>query len=179
MTKYGINLSPDEQEGLTTLLKKGKRKVRHIQYAQILMGSDEANGNTVLSALTLSERFLVSAKTVERVGQRFCEQGMGVFETKPRLTRNDKRFDARVESHLLAIACQSPPDGAPRWKLQMLSDRLVELEVVDRISGSSVCNLLKKNEIRPFQKERYVIPGEQSAAFVCQMEQVSAVYERP
>ena len=37
----------------------------------------------------------------------------------------------------------------------------------------------KKNELKPFQKEQYVIPKEKSAEFVCKMERVLAVYERP
>lgn len=152
MTKFRINLTHIEREELTSVLKKGKRKVQHMQYAQILLGSDESNGSTILSAATLSEQFFISTKTVERVRKRFCEQGMGVFKPIHRATRSDKKFDARVESHLLAIACQSPPGQAPHWKLQMLSDRLVELQVVDSISKSSVCNLLKKMKLSPFKK---------------------------
>jgi transposase len=41
-----------------------------------------------------------------------------------------------------------------------------------------VC-IVKKNELKPFQKEQYVIPAEKSADFVCQMEKVLTVYERP
>jgi len=152
MTKFRINLTCGERDELTSLIKKGRRKVQHVQYARILLGSDECNGNALLSAATLSERFLISTKTVERVRKRFCEQGMGIFEPTPRATRNDKKFDARVESHLLAIACQSPPGNAPGWTLQMLSDRLVELQVVDGISKASVCNLLKKTKSGPFKK---------------------------
>lgn len=37
---------------------------------------------------------------------------------------------------------------------------------------------VKKNELKPFQKEQYVIPAEKSASFVCQMEEVLDVYER-
>lgn len=37
----------------------------------------------------------------------------------------------------------------------------------------------KKNELKPFLKETYVIPKEKSAEFVCKMEDVLEVYERP
>lgn len=37
----------------------------------------------------------------------------------------------------------------------------------------------KKNEIKPFLREMYLIPKESSADFVCRMEQVLDVYERP
>lgn len=39
--------------------------------------------------------------------------------------------------------------------------------------------IVKKNELKPFHKEQYVIPAGSSAAFVCQMEQVLDVYEKP
>ena len=39
--------------------------------------------------------------------------------------------------------------------------------------------LVKKNELKPFQQKQWVIPADKSAAFVYQMEQVLAVYERP
>ena len=152
MNKFRINLSGTERAELVSMLKKGKSKAQHFQYAQILLGCDESNSNIVLSSSTLSERLHISTKTVERVRKRFCEQGMGIFVATTRATRSDKKCDARVEAHLLALACQSPPEGASRWKLQLLSDRLVELQVVDSISTASVCNLLKKTKLNLFTK---------------------------
>jgi hypothetical protein len=71
---------------------------------------------------------------------------MGIFDKKLRKTRSDKKFDARVEAHLITLCCQTPPNGKPKWKLQMLADRLVELGVVPSITSMSVCNLLKKTK---------------------------------
>lgn len=61
----------------------------------------------------------------------------------------------------------------------MLLDKLIELNVVEHISVTWVRKVLKKNELKPFQKQQWVIPAEKSAAFVYQMEQVLSVYERP
>jgi transposase len=142
MTKYRINLSLEEQSYLRTYVKTGKHLAKHIQYAQIILASDaqiERQSETEISA-----NYHISIKTVERVRKNFCAIGMGIFEKKRRKTRKDKKLDARVESHLIALCCQKPPNDAPQWKLQMLADRLVELEIVDSISAMSVCNLLKK-----------------------------------
>jgi len=49
-----------------------------------------------------------------------------------------------VEAHLTALLCQSPPDEQPRWQLQQLAERLVELEVVAHLSTTMVARLLKK-----------------------------------
>ena len=97
MTKYRINLTITEREDLTSLVKKGKHKSQDIQYAQILLNSDESNGRISLNAFTISERYLASTKTVERIRKQFCEQGMGLFEPILRQTRSDKKFDARVD----------------------------------------------------------------------------------
>ena len=103
-----------------------------------------------------------------------------MFAPKVRKTRSDKKIDGRVEAHLTALLCQSPPDEQPKWGLRLLADRLVELHVVEHISTTMVARLLKKNELKPFQSPtQWVIPAAESAAFICQMEQVLGVYEAP
>jgi transposase len=150
MTKFRINLTPLERDELTAYVKTGKRLAKHRQYAQILLASDEQVER--LSESFIATHYQVSLKTVERVRKSFCEIGMTIFEKKLRKTRSDKKFDARVEAHLIAISCQIPPNGEPKWKLQMLADRLIELEIVPSISSMSVCNLLKKTRLSRSQK---------------------------
>ena len=38
---------------------------------------------------------------------------------------------------------------------------------------------MTKNELTPWQKKEWCIPPEQEAAFVCQMEEVFAIYKKP
>ena len=42
------------------------------------------------------------------------------------------------------LRCQSPPNDKPKWELKMLSDRLIELNVVEHISVTMVRRVLKK-----------------------------------
>jgi transposase len=150
MTKFRIHLTSLEREELLSWVKTGKRKAKHIQYSHILLASDETTVR--LSVAEIAQRTHASEKTVERVRKQFCLEGMALFTTKVRKTRSDKKIDARVESHLIALACQSPPDGAARWKLQLLADRLIELEVVEHISTTLVGQLLKKTRLNLFRK---------------------------
>lgn len=69
---------------------------------------------------------------------------MDMFDKKTRKVRSDKKIDGKVEAHLLALVCSEPPVGQAKWKLQLLADRLVELQVIDSISHTSVASLLKK-----------------------------------
>ena len=45
------------------------------------------------------------------------------------------------------IACADPPEGRARWTLQMIADRLVQLQVVDSICVESVRKALKKTSL--------------------------------
>ena len=45
---------------------------------------------------------------------------------------------------MIALACSQPPEDRASWTLQLLADRLVECEIVDRISAETVRQTLKK-----------------------------------
>ena len=107
-----------------------------------MLNSDEHTGRR--PACELAAVLGVCTRKVARVRRQFCEVGMALFKPKLRKTRSDKKIDGRVEAHLTALLCQSPPDERPRWQLKMLFERLVELEVVAHISTTMVARLLKK-----------------------------------
>lgn len=142
MTRYRLYLTEDERETLELWVKKGKSSAKKVQSAQIILNSDENVERK--SSTILSEIIGVSVRTIERVRRSFCETGLGMFEPKPRKVRSDKKIDGRVEAHLAALLCQSPPDGKPKWELKMLSERLIELEVVEHISTTMVGRLIKR-----------------------------------
>ena len=45
------------------------------------------------------------------------------------------------------LACSDPPEGYGRWTLQLLADKLVELEGIDSLSLDSVRTALKKTNV--------------------------------
>ena len=142
MTVYRLHLTPEERLILESWIKKGKHSTKKVQQAQILLNSDE---NVERKSSTILKDILgISVKTIERVRRQFCEEGMETFILKPRKTRSDKKIDGRVEAHLTTLLCQSPPNDKPKWELKMLSDRLIELNVVEHISVTMVRRVLKK-----------------------------------
>ena len=149
MTVYRLYLTPEERQTLTDWQKKYRTQSAKLQRIQIVLNSDEHTGRHTAEAL--APVLGVSTKTIERVRRQFCEEGMAMFEPKPRKTRSDKKIDGRVEAHLTALLCQAPPDEQPRWQLQLLANRLVELRVVEHISTTMVARLLKKTNSSPFR----------------------------
>lgn len=142
MTVYRLHLPPEERIILESWVKKGKHCTKKVQAAQILLNSDE---NIERKSSTILKDILgISVKTIERVRRQFCEEGMEMFIQKPRKPRSDKKIDGRVEAHITTLLCQSPPNNKPKWELKMLSDRLIELNVVEHISVTMVRRILKK-----------------------------------
>ena len=56
----------------------------------------------------------------------------------------NRKLDERPEAHLVAIACNDPPDGHTHWTLRLLADRMVELDHVDIIAREMARKALKK-----------------------------------
>ena len=152
MIRYKLFLKPEERDLLTIAVRKYKSTAQKYIYSQILLHSDENTPTEKLSASALRERYGISCKTVERVRRSFCANGMAIFEPQVRKVRSDKKYDARVEAHLIALCCQQPPNDKPEWTLKLLCESLVELHVLESASCSSVCNLLKKTNLSPFKE---------------------------
>jgi hypothetical protein len=53
-------------------------------------------------------------------------------------------FDGEKEAKLIALACSKPPKGRARWTLRLLETKVVELDIVDRASDSTIGRALKK-----------------------------------
>jgi hypothetical protein len=56
-----------------------------------------------------------------------------------------RKLMGKQEAYLVALACSDPPEGKKRWSMQMLADKLVELEILgDGISDETVRRTLKR-----------------------------------
>lgn len=147
MTKFRFNLLPQERAELLAKVQKGKASAKMIQKAQVLLASDDTQQRQ--SETTIAATYHLSVRSVERIRKDFCQRGMQVFTPNPRQPRADKKLTGEVEAHLIAIACSEPPAGESRWKLQAIADRLVELQVVETLSHTSVATVLKKMNLSP------------------------------
>jgi transposase len=145
--KYRVTLEPEEREQLRALLAKGKCDVRRLKHAQVLLAADESPGGPAQRDEPIAAAVGVGRATVERVRQRFVEEGLELAISPCRGTaRREPRakLDGAQEAHLIAIACSAPPDGRARWTLSLLAGRMVELKHVDSLSRETVRRTLKK-----------------------------------
>ncbi len=147
--KYKVTLTAEERETLTAIIKRGESKAYKVRHAQILLNADSEGDNR--SDEEICQIIKCHKNTVANVRQRFVEQGFEVaLERKKReIPPHEPKLDGDGEAHLLAIACSNPPAGRSSWTLQMLSDRLVEMKVVESICPETVRRTLKKTRSNP------------------------------
>ena len=146
MKKYIVTLTAEERRGLSDLIAAGKAAALKLAHARILLKADAAEGGPAWPDGRIAEAIEVSVPTIERVRQRFVEQGLEaalVRKTQARPSR-EQALDGRAEAKLIALACSKPPDGHKSWTMQLLADMLVELEVVPSISDETVHRSLKE-----------------------------------
>jgi hypothetical protein len=76
--------------------------------------------------------------TVERIRKWFVEEGLTAALTERRRLGGQPKLRGKDEAFLIATAYSAPPNGRKRWTLQLLADRLVEVDVVDAISDDTL-----------------------------------------
>jgi transposase len=143
--RYRVTLSVAERDELTALLQKGKAAARKLAHARVLLSVDESASGSGTTDEQCARALNLSTRTVERVRERFVEQGLpAALLPKASTRRYERAFDGAQEARLMALACGAPPEGKSRWTLRLLAEQAVELKIVDTVSHESVRPLLKK-----------------------------------
>ncbi len=141
--KYVIDLSADEREQLSQLVRRGKHSSRKVTRARILLLADSGSTDEqIVAALGCG------INTVERTRRRFVEESLECLKERPRRGQA-RKLTGKQEAHLVAVACSTPPEGRARWTLSLLADKVVELKFADSIARETVRQVLKKTNLNP------------------------------
>jgi transposase len=91
------------------------------------------------------EALEVSISTIERIRQRFVEEGTeAAISCRAGSGYRDPKVDGECEAHLIAFVCSDPPEGQGKWTMQLLANKMVELKYIDSIIHETVRRTLKK-----------------------------------
>lgn len=147
---YRVTLTDEERADLTALVNKGKGIVRRITRARILLLADENHAEGGWKDADIARAVGVHQRTVERVREKCVMLGIkaALNHTRPQQNR-EKRLDGAAEARLVQLACSEAPDGHESWTMQMLADKLVELEIVETVSRETIRTTLKKMNLSP------------------------------
>jgi len=146
MKKYKVTLNKEEREYLLSITNKGNNRSQKILNALILLNCDEGKYQTKrVKNEDISKVLKISMKKIDRVKRRFVEEGLEIALNGHKGTRiYERKADGDFEAHLIALSCNSPPEGYSRWSLRLLADKMVELNYVNNISHETVRRVLKK-----------------------------------
>ena len=143
--KYIVRLTAEQRATLEQRTRTGTTAASVQRHARILLKADTADDGPAWEDVAIAAALDVSVPTVERVRKRFVQTGLeGALARKPTTRRSQRKLDGVGEAQLVAITCSPPPEGADRWTLALLADKLVELKVVDAIARDTVRLTLKK-----------------------------------
>jgi transposase len=143
--RYRVTLTMEEREALGGMISRGKTDARKLAHARVLLQADASEGGPAWTDTRIAEAVRVSVRTIERVRQRFVEDGLeAALRPRPSPRVYARKLDGAQEAKLVALACSEPPEGKQRWTLRLLAERMVELEVVPELSHETVRQTLKK-----------------------------------
>ncbi len=136
--KKQFYLSKADRAYLQDLLSKGSLKVKIYKRAQGLLYLDQGKG-----VVEIGDLLNVGYQTVSRWRLNYRQLGLLGLEDKARSGR-PLRIDGDQRAKITALACSDAPAGHARWTIRLLSDKAVELGLVEHLSHTHVRKILKK-----------------------------------
>jgi len=135
----GIRLTEGEMEYLDTLVRKGRRSVRELTRAHVLLLLNDGR-----TEIEVKETLRISRATVSNIKRRYREEGLQAALTEKPRSGQPKKYVEKHEAEVIAQACAKPPDGRKRWSLVLLTEEMRTREGFETVNRESIRLILKK-----------------------------------
>jgi hypothetical protein len=142
--KFPVELDDEQYAYIKTKFRGGKMSVLVTTRMRILLLADKKRSN--YTDIMIVKSLGCSHNTVKNIRKKFFLYGLeAALNRKKQTSPSRKAFvDVDVSTKIIALACSKGENGAERWSLRRLSNKLVELKIVDQISYETVRKVLKK-----------------------------------
>ena len=143
--KYVLKLTADERGWLEGIVRTGKSAAWKIRHANAFLKMDRGEQGPAWEDARIAEAFGMSTRSLENWRKQAVEEGPRevlerYYPTRPQC----RKLDGQAEAQLVKLACSQAPGERTGWTLNLLANKLVELEVVASISRETVRRTLKK-----------------------------------
>ena len=94
----------------------------------------------------ISAALETSINNIGRLRRQLVEEGFEATlsrKNNPNSAR-PRIFDGTAEAKLIALTCSPAPEGFARWSLRLLEEKVVELNIVEKVSDNTIGRTLKK-----------------------------------
>ena len=143
--KYRVSLTSKEEQQLKTLVGTGESKAYKITRARILLLANEQREDGGLPDSQIATVLGVGNRSVERVREKCVMEGIeAALSRKKRIRNHENIFDGVAEARVTQLACSEPPEGYARWSIRLLTEKIIELEIVPTVGRETVRTTLKK-----------------------------------
>ncbi len=126
----------------------------------------------------IAEEVRVHVDVVSRWRKRFCGEGLGGLEDRPRSGR-PRGFPAEVVTEVKAMACEPPAARdlpLSRWSSADLAAQAVTEGLVSSVSPSTVRRWLAEDAIKPWQYRSWIFPRDPN--FATKAARILDLYQR-
>jgi hypothetical protein len=131
-----VHLSRADRRTLTRLVRTGHGAAWSLGRARLLLLADAA----VAAAVGVSARTRAA----------WAAAGLGCLTRKPQARPSvPPKLSPAQTLEIAALACTDPPPGYARWSLRLLTQRVIELGIVDTICVETVRRACRKGGSRP------------------------------
>lgn len=153
---YVVRLTNEERVKLEAILSKGKHSAQLVKRVRVLLELDEMSRyqkgpkrRYMPTYGGIAARCGVHEATVSKIAERYAEKGFeAALERKKRETPPITPIvTGDLEARIVALACSSPPEGRSKWTLRLLETKVVELEIMEKVSDTTIHRVLKKRNL--------------------------------
>ena len=146
-SKYIVRLNEEERGEVQAVLSSNAISKSMKKRASILLLADN-NAGKPMTQEEMCLRCGVSDVTVYKTLRDFCTNGLKyTLKFKRTKTTNQPIVTGNAEAKIIALACGEPPNGFARWTIQLLTGKVIELNILDKVSRETIRNTLKKRNL--------------------------------
>ena len=147
MRQTELRLRKQEREAVQGFRSKGEHLAREFNRAHILSALDRK-----IPERQIMEVLGVGRTAIWRTRAAYLERGLEYALRDVQRPGQPKRYRAPEEAEVTALACSSPPEGAKRWTVALLTQQARRRPNMRQISRESVRQMLKKTSSNPGAK---------------------------
>ena len=144
MRQTELSLNKRERETLDAFRSKGEHMARELNRAHILAALDRK-----VPEGQIMEVLGVGRTAIWRTRAAYLEGGLEFALRDVARPGKPAQYRDEAQAHVTALACSSPPAGAKRWTVALLTQSARRHPQMRQISRESIRRLLKKTSSNP------------------------------
>lgn len=144
MRQTELKLSKREREAVQEFRSKGEHMAREFNRAHILWALDRN-----IPESQIMEVLGVGRTAIWRTRAAYLEGGLEFALHDVARPGKPQQYRAEAQAEVAALACSSPPPGAKRWSVALLTQAARRHPQMRSISRESIRRLLKKTSSSP------------------------------